>query len=189
MCYLIIVLAVIAVLAGALYFFLDNKILYKDLKGKHVVVTGGSSGIGKAAAVEAARLGAHVTIIGRDVGKLNAAVSEISSQAKEGQKIQHASLDLTSGYESVQKCLSTLETDIGSIFMLINSAGMCICGQFETMKVQDIKKLIDLNYFGTAYPTHYVLSGMKKRNEGLIVFVSSEASLIGKRTSTTLKPR
>lgn len=175
-----IVLAVIIALAGALYFFLEKKTAYKDLKGKHVVVTGGSSGIGKAAAVEAARLGAHVTIIGRDVSKLNAAVSEISLQSKEDQKITHAALDVTADYDSIQKCFSKLETDIGPIFMLINSAGMCICGQFETMEVQDIKKMIDLNYFGTAYPTRYVLPGMKERNEGLIVFVSSEASLIGK---------
>lgn len=180
MWFIIIVLAVIAALAGALYFLLESKIVYKDLKGKHVVVTGGSSGIGKAAAMEAARLGAHVTIIGRDVDRLNAAVSEISAQAKEGQKIQHTSLDLTSDYNSIQKCLSTLEADIGPIFMLINSAGMCICGQFETMKEQDIKKMIDLNYFGSAFPTRYVLPGMKKRNEGLIVLISSEASLIGK---------
>lgn len=179
MWFIILVLAVIAALAGALYFFLENRTVYKDLKGKHVVVTGGSSGIGKSAALEAARLGAHVTIIGRDINKLNAAVSEISSEAKEGQKIQHSSLDLTSDYNMIQKCLSTLEADVGPIFMLINAAGMCICGQFETMKVQDVKKMIDLNYFGTAYPTHYVLTGMKKRNEGLIVLVSSEASLIG----------
>lgn len=175
-----LVLAVIAALASALYFLLENKIVYKDLKGRHVVVTGGSSGIGKAAAVEAARLGANVTIIGRDVDKLNAAVKEISSHAKAEQNIHHVSLDLTSDYRLIQKCLSTLETAIGPIFMLINAAGMCICGQFETMNVEDVKKMIDLDYFGTAYPTHYVLPGMKKRNEGLIVFVSSEASLIGK---------
>ncbi|GBP85413.1 hypothetical protein EVAR_60254_1 [Eumeta japonica] len=47
------------------------------------------------------------------------------------------------------------------------------------MDVDHIKQMIDLNYFGTAYPTKYVLPGMKKRREGIIVFVSTEAALIG----------
>lgn len=180
MLYLAIFIAVICVLALALHLSLDKKVMYKNLKNKHVVVTGGSSGIGKASATEAARIGAHVTIIGRDVEKLKSAVADISSAAiVKDQKIQYAALDVTSNYETIAKCLSALEADVGPIFMLINSAGMCICGQFEKMDEAQIKQMIDLNYFGTAYTTKYVLPGMKERDEGLIVFVSTEAALIG----------
>ncbi|XP_023937766.1 3-ketodihydrosphingosine reductase [Bicyclus anynana] len=160
---------------------LEKKTVYTDLKNKHVVITGGSSGIGKAAASEAAKLGAHVTIIGRDIQKLILAVSDITAHCKpySGQKIQYATLDVTTDYDSIEKCLSQIERDVGPIFMLINCAGMCICGQFDKMKVEAIKQMIDLNYFGTAYPTRYVLPKMKERNEGSIVFVSTEAALLG----------
>lgn len=170
-----------SILIIVLHQCLEKKTVFKDLKNKHVVVTGGSSGIGKAVAAEAAKLGAHVTIIGRDIQKLILAVSDVSAHCKpySGQKIQYASLDVTSDYGSIEKCLSKLETDVGPIFMLVNCAGMCICGQFDKMKVDDIKLMIDLNYFGTAYPTRYVLPKMKERDEGLIVFVSTEAALLG----------
>ncbi|XP_063535042.1 3-ketodihydrosphingosine reductase [Cydia strobilella] len=176
----LLILAVIVGLAFAVYYSSEKQTVYTDLKGKHVVVTGGSSGIGKAAAAEAASLGAHVTIIGRDVSKLTAAVTEIVAKCKDkGQKIQFAALDVTSDYNAISKCLSELETSVGPIFMLINSAGMCICGEFDKMKVEDVKQMIDLNYFGTAYPTRYVLPGMKQRREGIVVFVASEAAFLG----------
>lgn len=177
----IIIITVVVLLAYILNTSLEKKTVYKNLHQKHVVITGGSSGIGKAAAIEAAKLGAHVSIIGRNVDNLKSAVSEIITQCldKNAQKIQYVSLDVTSDYDTIAKCLSTLENDIAPIFMLVNCAGMCICGKFEEMKVEDIKQMIDLNYFGTAYSTKYVLPGMKKRNEGVIVFVASEAAFIG----------
>ncbi|CAH0752616.1 unnamed protein product [Diatraea saccharalis] len=175
-----ITIILIFLMALILYVSLDKKVVYKTLQNKHVVVTGGSSGIGKAAAIEAAKLGANVTIIGRDIAKLKIAVSEIIEHCmdKSEQKIQYAALDVTSKYETISQCLSKLESDVGPIFMLVNCAGTCVCGQFENMKEQDIKMMIDLNYFGTAYPTRYVLKPMKERDEGLIVFVSSEAAFI-----------
>lgn len=175
------ILIVLSIFTLVLYLLLEKKIVYKDLKKKHVVVTGGSSGIGKAVAIEAAKLGAHVTIIGRDIPKLILSVTEITSHCTpySGQKIQYVPLDITCDYSSIEKALSKLENDIGPVFMLINCAGMCICGQFDKMLVKDIKQMIDLNYFGTAYPTRYVLPGMKERDEGIIVFVSTEAALLG----------
>lgn len=180
--YIFVFLFVLLALALVIHFSLDKKVIYKDLKGKHVVITGGSSGIGKAAAVEAARLGAHVTVIGRDVGKLTSAVAEITSNCldKSSQKVHCVALDVTSDYKTIEKSFASIEEKLGPIFMLVNCAGMCICGQFEKMEIDAIKQMIDLNYFGTAYPTRYVLPGMKQRNEGLIVFVSSEAALVGK---------
>lgn len=169
------------ILYGVLRRCLDKRVVYKDLRNRHVVVTGGSSGIGKAAATEAARLGANVTIIGRDVGKLEEAVQEISTKCldKSQQIIQYAPLDVTSDYKTIEDCFTSLESEVGPIFMLINCAGMCICGEFAEMRIEDIKQMIDLNYFGSAYPTRCVLPKMKERNEGIIVLVSSEAALIG----------
>ncbi|CAH2241778.1 jg16340 [Pararge aegeria aegeria] len=182
--FLYIVLAfilLVCIFIIVLHQFLEKKTVYKDLKNKHVVITGGSSGIGKSIASEAAKLGAHVTIIGRDIPKLILSVGDITAHCKpySGQKIQYASLDVTTDFDSIEKCLSKLEADVGPIFMLINCAGMCICGQFDKMKVEAIKQMIDLNYFGTAYPTRYILPKMKERNEGVIVFVSTEAALLG----------
>ncbi|CAB3226794.1 unnamed protein product [Arctia plantaginis] len=178
--YLLIFLVVLFCLGVVIHFSLDKKIVYKDLKGKHVVITGGSSGIGKAAAIEAAKLGAHVTIIGRDVSKLTEAVKEVTAACTDSnQKTQHVALDVTSDYNVIEECFLSLEETVAPIFMLVNCAGMCICGQFHKMQVNAIKKMVDLNYFGTAYPTRCVLPGMIKRNEGLIVFVSSEAAFIG----------
>ncbi|KAL0880180.1 hypothetical protein ABMA27_002645 [Loxostege sticticalis] len=175
-----ILLSVTGLVAYVLYQSLDKKIVYKSLQNKHVVITGGSSGIGKAAALEAVRLGANVTVIGRDIGKLQAAVTEITANcANKEQKVQYAALDVTSNYDEIQKRFTAIEAEMGPIFMLVNCAGSCICGQFDKMKPEDIKMMIDLNYFGSAYPTRYVLPGMKKRNEGLLVFVSSEAAFIG----------
>lgn len=175
------VILMLLLLSAVLYLVLDKKATHENLHGKHVVITGGSSGIGKASALEASRLGAHVTIIGRDEQKLKAAVSEVRSKClnSDDQKIQYAALDVTAGYDVIAKCLSSLEAEIGPIFMLVNSAGSCTCGQFENMKVEDIQQMVNLNYFGTAFPTKYVLPGMKKRGEGIIVFVSSEAALLG----------
>ncbi|OWR52522.1 3-ketodihydrosphingosine reductase like protein [Danaus plexippus plexippus] len=164
-----------------LYNVLDKKIVYKDLKNRHVVITGGSSGIGKAAAIEAAKLGANVTIIGRDLQKLILAVGDITNHCKpySGQKIQYVILDVTSDYDLIEKCLKKVESDVGPIFMLINCAGTCICGEFDGVDVKVLKQMIDLNYFGTAYPTRCVLPGMKKRDVGIIIFVSTEAALLG----------
>ncbi|XP_004932635.1 3-ketodihydrosphingosine reductase [Bombyx mori] len=177
----ILITFLVLVLSLVLYLTIEKKVSYKDLLNKHVLITGGSSGIGKSAAIEAARRGAHVSIIGRDENKLKSAVEEITSQCldKSVQSIQYAVLDVTSDYFVIEKAINSLEDNVGPIFMLVNCAGMCICGKFEQMKVEDIKQMIDLNYFGSAYMTKCVLPGMKKKKEGLIVFVCSEAALIG----------
>lgn len=178
-----------------LYFFLAPVILLacyaifvrllkqksKTLEGRHVVITGGSSGIGKSAAFEAAALGAHVTVISRNVGNLEKTVSEVLKHCKDRQKqkIQYISLDVTGDYDNIKKELTTLEENVGPIYMLINCAGQAVCGRLEDMSADDVKFMIDLNYFGTVYPTKAILGSMKSRGEGIIVLVSSGAGLIG----------
>lgn len=153
----------------------------KTVAGKHVLVTGGSSGIGLWAAIECARLGANVTVVARNQKLLDKAVEVIRENCadKDKQKIACKSVDLSSSYEAVQSALEQLEKDMGEIYMLINCAGMAICGTVDEFKVEDAKKLMDVNYFGTFYPTRYVLPRMKATGQGIIVITASQAALLG----------
>ncbi|XP_014275025.1 3-ketodihydrosphingosine reductase [Halyomorpha halys] len=152
-----------------------------DLKNKHVVITGGSSGIGKCLAVEAIQRGANVTIIARDEQKLNNTKRDIIQHCiYSTQRVFTASLDLsTNNYEEIEKAMHSIEQEGGPIFMLFNCAGMAICGKLEDISPSDIRKLHDLNCLGSIMTTRAVIEGMKSRGEGHIIFVSSQSGLIG----------
>lgn len=158
------------------YIFPSKK---RNVVGKHVVITGGSSGIGKSAALWAAKHGAHVTIIARNENRLTDALNEIKSavQNKE-QKITKVSCDVTDLHK-IENTIKELEKNIAPIYMLVNCAGMAICGQLEDISIPDVKKMIDVNYLGTLYPTRVVVPLFKARKEGIIVITASQASLMG----------
>ncbi|KAF4529202.1 hypothetical protein B566_EDAN011448 [Ephemera danica] len=139
-----------------------------SLKNKHVLVTGGSLGIGKCVALEAARRGAHVTIIARNVENLERAVSEIKS-----------AMDLSSKFETLDQAVEKLEESVAPVFMLVNCAGTAVCGKLEDMSDNDIKYLLNLNVLGTMFPCKALVPRMKARKEGHIVITASQAALLG----------
>ncbi|KAH8384109.1 hypothetical protein KR009_012168 [Drosophila setifemur] len=152
----------------------------KSIVGRHVVVTGGSKGIGLCLAVESAMKGANVTVIARDEKMLSGAVAlmEVIRQRPD-QKFQYRSLDIGGDYDKVAGVLGEIEDGFGPIYALINCAGMAICGVFEEVSVQDMHKLMNVNYFGTYNCTRYVLPKMKKAGEGIIVITASQAAMFG----------
>nr|CAD7194901.1 unnamed protein product [Timema douglasi] len=109
--------------------------------GLDILVTGGSSGIGKCVAIEVAKRGAHVTLIARDVDKLEEAKSEVIKNClhPDQQQIQCISLDISNNYEVVERTLHSSEEDIGPIYMLVNCAGSAICGRLEDTSVEDVQ--------------------------------------------------
>ncbi|XP_067005194.2 3-ketodihydrosphingosine reductase isoform X2 [Anabrus simplex] len=113
----------------------------QTLDKKHVVITGGSSGIGKSVAIEVARMGANVTLIARDVQKLESAKLEVTKNClnPDHQIVQYISLDVGDNYDAVEKALHAAEDDMGPIYLLVNCAGMAICGRLEDTSVSDIK--------------------------------------------------
>lgn len=170
----------IAVLVHVLiYLFVMGK-RPSSIVGRHVVVTGGSKGIGLCLAVECAMKGANVTVIARDEKMLSGAVAlmEVIRQRPD-QKFQYRSLDIGGDYEQVSRVLSEIEDSFGPIYTLINCAGMAICGVFEEVSVQDMHKLMNVNFFGTYNCTRYVLPKMKKAGEGIIVITASQAAMFG----------
>lgn len=147
---------------------------------QHVVVTGGSSGIGKSVAVEAAKRGANVTIIARDPHKLQSAKDEIIRACRmPTQRVKTISLDISDNYEEIEKSLRNSEEESGPIFMLVNCAGSSICGKVEDTSIDDFKYMMKLNFLGSVLPTKYVIPGMKTRGSGHIVFTASQAALVG----------
>lgn len=132
-------------------------------------------------AIVAARHGAHVTIIARDIQKLEEAKNEIihACRDKDVQKVEYLSLDIGEDYEAVEKALNDLERTMGPIYMLVNCAGTAICGKIEDTTIPDLKKMINLNFLGSYYCTKAVVQRMKATQEGIIVLTSSQAALLG----------
>ncbi|KAF5277250.1 hypothetical protein FQR65_LT00358 [Abscondita terminalis] len=150
----------------------------KSIAGKHVVITGGSSGIGRSVAVLAARKGAHVTILARDVNKLKLAQADVEQACvNDQQQIQSISLDVTDDVK-VKKIFDEIDLK-NPIYMLINCPGKAICGKLEDMSTEDIKSIVDLNFLGTVFPIQSVIPKLKSRKDGIIVISASQAALVG----------
>ncbi|XP_031779959.1 3-ketodihydrosphingosine reductase [Nasonia vitripennis] len=151
------------------------------LHNKHVVITGGSSGIGKAFAILAAREGANVTIASRTREKLQLARDEIiEARRSKDQWVDHLVLDVSSSsFERIQRAFDQLERQRGPCDLLVNCAGTAACSKIEDTEEDILKYLIDLNFIGSYNCTKAVVPSMKRRKEGKIVLVSSQAGLLG----------
>lgn len=127
---------------------------------KVAIVTGGSSGIGKAAAESLYRSGVKVY--------------EFSRRENTNSGILHKSVDVTDE-SSVQKAVADVLESEGKIDILINCAGFGISGAVEFTTLEDAKKQLDVNFFGTVNCTKAVLPAMRKQKHGRIVCISSVA--------------
>lgn len=173
------VVAILIIVHIAIYIWVSKKPM-RSIRDRHVVVTGGSSGIGYWVAVHCVKLGAHVTIIARNVQKLKTSVDKIKlHQVNDKQLIQYRSIDLSKDYDTIQSTLGALEDEIGSIYMLVNCAGGATCGRIDEVSPDDAVDMMNINYFAVYYPTRYVLTKMTKIGDGIITITGSQASLMG----------
>jgi 3-dehydrosphinganine reductase len=144
---------------------------------KHAIVTGGSSGIGKATAQLLASLGCHITIIGRDHTRLEAAKVEISSKCLDSnQQVIALSADIADKVQATEAINTAIERN-GLPNFLINSAGIVHPGYFQELPLDIFEQTMATNYFGTLYCIKAALPAMQPNSH--IVLVSSGAGLIG----------
>lgn len=146
-----------------------------DFSGKHVVVTGGSSGIGLAAALEFASFGASLSLIARDRQKLDTAASRI---ARLNSRVAVAAADV-SDEQAVRAAIAGLTAQSGPCDVLVTSAGITYPGYFEQLDAKVFRQMMDVDYFGTLYPIQAVIPSMMSRRAGSIVAISSAAGLVG----------
>jgi len=149
-----------------------------DFQGAHVIITGGSSGIGKAVAKLLARAGASVFIIARDRRKLDEAIQEIEvERISPDQQFGAFSADVKR-FEEVQAAVVAIVDAGGLPDGLINCAGVTYPGYFEEIPLQIFRDLMDVNYFGTVYAVRSVLPFLKERGGGFIANISSGAGIV-----------
>ncbi|MBW4612362.1 MAG: SDR family oxidoreductase [Desmonostoc vinosum HA7617-LM4] len=155
---------------------------------KHAMITGGSSGIGKAIATLLIKYGANICIIARNQTKLNSTKAELAAlKTHPEQQILAISTDV-SQWEQVQKAMNLAIASLGSPDLLITSAGIAHPGYFTELEIAIFEETMAINYFGTLYCIKAALPSMIQHQKGHIVVISSGAGLIGLYGYTPYSP-
>lgn len=141
----------------------------KDLKNHVVVITGASSGIGLEAARQFGGRGAHVILLARSKERL-AQAEEAVRQA--GGKTTAMSVDVTDE-SAVATTIAAVEKEAGRIDILVNNAGTGFATDLATCSMEDFRRIFETNVTGVFLVTRAVLPGMKSRQSGHIINVSS----------------
>ncbi len=141
------------------------------VKGKRVLITGGSSGIGRASAVRVAQAGAHVLIVARDPAKLQETQAEI---ARFGGSVRVFQCDITNEC-ATRKLVADVLAEFGGLDVLINNAGRSIRRSLAISyeRLHDFERLMTLNYFAAVRLTLAFLPHMVAQRAGHVIVISS----------------
>ncbi len=144
------------------------------MEGKVVIVTGGSSGIGKAIAEAFGSRGSKILITGRNQNDLDQAVTELRQKGIDAHGFQAD----VSREEDNQKMATEALFRFGRIDILVNNAGITMRALFEEVELEVVKKVMDINFYGVLYATKYCLPEIIQ-NKGSVIGISSIAGYRG----------
>ena len=136
------------------------------LNGKIAIITGGSDGIGKAAATSMATEGANVAIVGRTQSKLDAAVADIKAESNGSVFGVAADVSIES---DVQAMVDKVVEKFGGVDILVNNAGTSSSTTLENMTDNDLKVDFGIKVYGAIYCTRAALPFLKSSGSGAIV--------------------
>jgi len=157
---------------GGTYYFLNrNTKPVKSFKGKTVVITGASSGIGKAVALRYASLGAKLVLAARRKDELD---SVVESCKKEGAEAISVLVDVTKE-DDCKKMIDTAVSQYGSIDLLFCNAGRASLMPVKYVHAKEfdfMKTMVDVNFYGCVYPAVFALEHLR-RSKGSVAVVSS----------------
>jgi len=140
--------------------------------GAVAVVTGGSRGIGREVAKQAAAKGARVGLVARSAPDLEAVLKEIGGRGAV------ATADV-SDQHATEHAFGQLVAELGPVDILVNNAGIGSYGRVSDLPLDEFERVMRVNYFSCVYATKAVLPSMLERRHGHIVNVASIAGRIG----------
>ncbi|TAF44872.1 MAG: SDR family oxidoreductase [Sphingobacteriales bacterium] len=146
-----------------------------NLQNKLIIITGASSGIGLACAHECAKRGANLVLAARQYVKICEIANSLQSQY--GIKALAVQTDVASETDCEQLIKQSMYT-FGKIDVLINNAGISMRALFASLDLDVLRKVMDINFWGTVYCTKYALPHLLE-SKGTLVAVSSIAGFKG----------
>lgn len=165
--------ALLLLAGGVGAFFAAREIIRRarsiDMRGKAVVITGGSRGLGLELARRLADEGARLAICSRTPHELDAAKRELEAR---GAEVLAMPCDITNRSQT-DEFARVVQHRYGAIDVLINNAGVMQVAPLEDVTVDDFQKMMNGNFYGALNMTFAVLPGMKRRGGGSIVNISS----------------
>ncbi len=150
---------------------MQNLIVMKD---KVVVITGASSGIGLALVHECASRGAKIVMAARNIEKLNEVAETLKSKGIESIAVKTD----VSVEDDCRKLIEQAVQKFGTIHILINNAGISMRALFADLDLSVVKRVMDINFWGTVYCTKFAYPYLLQ-NKGSLVGVSSIAGYKG----------
>jgi 3-oxoacyl-[acyl-carrier protein] reductase len=153
----------------------EGEVSMQELKGKTAIITGGGRGIGRAAAIALAREGVNIGLLGRTLTNLEKVTEELEAFDV---NVSGAAADVAD-LEAVQHAVEHIKSELGSIDILINNAGIAKFGGFLELEPSEWEQIIQVNLMGTYYVTRAVLPEMIERKTGDIINISSTAGQKG----------
>ncbi len=135
------------------------------MKDKIVIITGASSGIGKACALECANRKAKVVIAARNADKLSEVAEKIKAEGG------HTPLCVQTDVTKESDCQKLIEETIahfGRVDVLINNAGISMRALFNDVELDVIRKVMDVNFWGTVYCTKFALPYLLKTKGSVV---------------------
>lgn len=150
------------------------------MKGKIVLIVGGSGGIGSAVAKELSSAGAKIVLAGRNKSKAEEVAKEINDKGGDAYAIDVDATDVS----SVENMASEVENNLGKIDILINAFGQGLIQPFKEIDPKDAKEIIDVNVYGTFLVTQTVMKHMKEGEPtNVVMFPGTMGKFVMKNSS------
>jgi NAD(P)-dependent dehydrogenase (short-subunit alcohol dehydrogenase family) len=144
---------------------------------KIALITGSSSGFGLLTSIELAKAGFRVVATMRDLGRRGALEQAAAAAGVAGQ-IEVRALDVTH-FDDIPGFVEQVVRDYGRLDALVNNAGFAVAGFTEDIRLEELRRQFDTNFFGVVVMTKAVLPVMRRQGSGHIIQVSSISGLHG----------
>ncbi|MFZ0952657.1 MAG: SDR family oxidoreductase [Candidatus Sulfotelmatobacter sp.] len=144
---------------------------------KIALITGSSSGFGLLTSIELAKAGFRVVATMRDLGRRDR-LDQAAAAASVTGRLDIRSLDVTN-FDALPAFVDAVVRDHGRLDVLVNNAGFAVAGFAEDIKLEELRRQFETNFFGTVAMTKAVLPTMRRQRSGHIIMVSSVGGLLG----------
>ncbi len=148
-----------------------------SFRGRRALVTGGSSGIGRALALALVREGAHVAILARGRERLAEAQRELEGAAGFGQRIVSVAADVADA-EQTERAVSEAATALGGLDLLVNDAGLALARREADTSLADYRRMLDVDFLGMVHATRAALPYLFAAGCADVVNVTSLVALL-----------